>query len=150
MTKPTVLFICVHNSARSQMAEGWLRTLCGERFEADSAGLEPGELSPLAVEVMREAGVDISGHRPESVMDKVRSQRHYSYVITVCDESAAERCPVFPGAVHREHWSFPDPAAIEGSHETRLSQVREVRDAIRRRIEDWCGQVTQASGSAAH
>jgi arsenate reductase len=139
--KKKVLFICVHNSARSQMAEAWLNRLCPEQFEAHSAGLEPGALNPLAVEAMREIGVDISGKKTQSVFDVVKRGQLFSYVITVCDESSAERCPIFPGATTRLHWSFPDPAAITGSHEERLNGVRKIRDQIRARIEMWCNQM---------
>jgi len=139
--KKKVLFICVHNSARSQMAEAWLNRLCPEQFEAHSAGLEPGALNPLAVEAMREIGVDISGKKTQSVLDVFNSGQLFSYVITVCDESSAERCPIFPAATKRLHWSFPDPAAITGSHEERLNGVRKIRDQIRARIEMWCNQM---------
>jgi arsenate reductase len=139
--KKKVLFICVHNSARSQMAEAWLNRLCPEQFEAHSAGLEPGALNPLAVEAMHEIGVDISGKKTQSALDVFKSGQLFSYVITVCDESSAERCPIFPGATKRLHWSFPDPAAITGSHEERLNGVRKIRDQIRARIEMWCNQM---------
>jgi arsenate reductase len=139
--KKKVLFICVHNSARSQMAEAWLNRLCPEHFEAHSAGLEPGALNPLAVEAMHEIGVDISGKKTQSALDVFKSGQLFSYVITVCDESSAERCPIFPGATKRLHWSFPDPAAITGSHEERLNGVRKIRDQIRARIEMWCNQM---------
>jgi len=141
--KKKVLFICVHNSARSQMAEAWLNLLCPKQFEAHSAGLEPGALNPLAVEAMHEIGVDISGKKTQSVLDVFKSGQLFSYVITVCDESSAERCPIFPGATKRLHWSFPDPAAITGSHEERLNGVRKIRDQIRARIEMWCNQMCE-------
>jgi len=139
--KKKVLFICVHNSVRSQMAEAWLNLLCPKQFEAHSAGLEPGALNPLAVEAMHEIGVDISGKKTQSALDVFKSGQLFSYVITVCDESSAERCPIFPGATKRLHWSFPDPAAITGSHEERLNGVRKIRDQIRARIEMWCNQM---------
>ena len=123
------------------MAEAWLNRLCPEHFEAHSAGLEPGALNPLAVEAMREIGVDISGKKTQSVFDVFKSGQLFSYVITVCDESSAERCPIFPGATKRLHWSFPDPAAITGSHEERLNGARKIRDQIRARIEMWCNQM---------
>ncbi len=132
-----VLFICVHNSARSQMAQAWLKHLYGDRFEAESAGLEPGAINPLAIEAMREVGIDISGNRTQAVFDLVKTGRLYAYAITVCDEANAERCPVFAGITRREHWSFADPAAFTGSAEERLARTRKVRDAIRARIEDW-------------
>ena len=123
------------------MAEAWLNRLCPEQFEAHSAGLEPGALNPLAVEAMHEIGVDISGKKTQSVLDVFNSGQLFSYVITVCDESSAERCPIFPAATKRLHWSFPDPAAITGSHEERLNGVRKIRDQIRARIEMWCNQM---------
>lgn len=137
MTKPKVLFVCVHNSARSQMAEALLKSMAGDRFEVESAGLEPGTLNPLAVEAMRQVGIDISQNRTKSVFEKVRSGEMYSYVITVCDESAAERCPVFPGRVKRLHWSFPDPASFGGTWEERLAKTVEVREMIRAKLEEW-------------
>ncbi len=144
IARPRVLFVCVHNSARSQMAEAWLRHLYGDRFEAESAGLEPGVLNPLAVEVMREVGIDISNRRTQAVLDLVKAGRLYAYVITVCDETAAERCPIFPGVTRREHWSFPDPARFTGTPEEQLAQARQVRDAIRARIEEWVRGLSSA------
>ena len=129
--KPRVLFVCTHNSARSQMAEGFLRHLDGNAVEAASAGTEPGALHPLAVEVMSEAGVDISGQRAKSVDDFV--QQRFDYVITVCDD-AREACPFFPGAARRLHWSLPDPSAASGNREERLSVFRAVRDGIKARV----------------
>jgi arsenate reductase len=137
--KAKVLFVCTHNSARSQMAEGFLRHLGGDAFEADSAGTEPGALHPLAVEAMAEVGVDISGQRAKSVDDFV--QQRFDYVITVCDD-ANESCPIFPNALHRLHWSFPDPSAATGSHEERLAVFREVRGGIRERMEQFAASTT--------
>src|SRR5581483_8087993 len=136
--KKRVLFVCIHNSARSQMAEAFLNHLCGEQFEAHSAGLEPGRLNPLVVEAMREIGLDISGNPTRSVFDLLKSGVLFSYVISVCDEASAERCPIFPGAAQRIHWSFPDPSRFTGSPQEKLAQIRGVRDAIKNRIEDWC------------
>ena len=107
--KQKVLFICAHNSARSQMAEAFLNDICGDHFEAYSAGLEPGALNPMAVEAMREVGIDISHKGTQSVFDVFKSGELFAYVITVCDETSAERCPIFPGVTTRLHWSFPDP-----------------------------------------
>jgi arsenate reductase (thioredoxin) len=135
------LFICVHNSARSQMAEAFLNQVCGEGFEAHSAGLEPGKLNPVVVEAMREIGMDISANQTKAVFDMFKSGRMFQYVITVCDEASAERCPIFPGVTQRLHWSFADPSSFQGSHEERLARTREVRDAIKARIEQWCGEV---------
>ena len=102
-----VLFVCVHNSARSQIAEAFLNTLAGDRFEAVSAGLEPGTLNPLAVEVMKEVGIDISKNRTKSVFDLYAAGALFSYVIAVCDAEAAQRCPIFPGITKTIVWSFP-------------------------------------------
>jgi arsenate reductase len=148
MSSPkTVLFVCIHNSARSQMAEAWLNDICGEFFEAQSAGLEPGTLNPLAVEVMREVGIDISGKKTQAVFDVFKSGQLFSHVLTVCDESSAEKCPIFPGPTKRLHWSFADPSQVTGTDEEKLRQVREIRDEIRMKIEAWCEEVCpQASG----
>jgi arsenate reductase len=126
------------------MAEAWLNHLCGERFIAESAGLEPGQLNPLAVAVMREVGIDISRKKTRAVSDVLRSGQSFSYVVTVCDETSAERCPIFPGATTRLHWGFSDPAAVTGTDVERLAKVRLIRDAIRARIEAWCAEVTGA------
>jgi arsenate reductase (thioredoxin) len=134
--KIRVLFVCVHNSARSQMAEAFLNRLTADRFEAESAGLDPGELNPLAVEVMREEGIDISANRTTSVLDFYKRGRLYRCVIAVCDE-AAQTCPVFPGFAATLHWSFEDPAGVRGTHEERLSQTRRIRDAIKKRVADF-------------
>jgi arsenate reductase (thioredoxin) len=147
--KKRVLFICVHNSARSQMAEAWLNSLCGEFFEALSAGLEPGTLNPLAVQVMAEAGLDISSKKTQAVFDVFKSGQLFAYVITVCDESSAEKCPIFPGPTQRLHWSFPDPSRVEGSDAAKLQQVRAIRDEIRAKIEKWCEEVCPAAVAQA-
>jgi arsenate reductase len=136
-----VLFICIHNGARSQMAEAWLNQICGDFFAAESAGLEPGTLNPLVVEAMQEVGIDISKKETRAVFDVFKSGKLFGYVITVCDETSAERCPIFPGVSERLHWSFRDPSALTGTHEERLAGAREIRDEIRARIEIWCGEV---------
>lgn len=140
-----VLFVCVHNSARSQMAEAFLNHLCGGVFAAHSAGLEPGRLNPLVVEAMQEIGIDISGNQTKSVDAMRASGRAFSYVVTVCDGASAERCPVFPGPTERLHWSFPDPSALTGSREEQLAEVRTIRDAIRQQVQDWCDRVCAAA-----
>lgn len=132
--KIKVLFVCIHNSARSQMAEAFLNQLAGDRFEAQSAGLEPGVLNQLAVEVMGEVGIDISAKKTKSVGDFFERSATFDYVITVCDETSAERCPIFPGITKRLHWSFADPAALPGSWEEKLEVVRRIRDDIRNSI----------------
>ncbi len=137
MSKIKVLFVCIHNSARSQMAEAWLNTLYGDRFRAVSAGLEPGTLNPYAVRAMNEVGVDISGATTKSVFELLQADQRFDYVVTVCDPEAAERCPVFPGEGSRLHWPFPDPSRVQGNDAEKLEQARVVRDAIRRQIEKW-------------
>jgi arsenate reductase len=139
--KKKVLFVCIHNSARSQMAEAFLNQICGEFFEAQSAGIEPGKLNPIVVEAMQEIGVDISGNKTKSVSEFLKSNKLFSHVITVCDETSAERCPIFPGVTTRLHWGFPDPSAFRGTREEKLGKVREVRDAIKEKIEQWCAEV---------
>ena len=139
--KKKVLFICIHNSARSQMAEAFLNLICPDYFEAHSAGLEPGTLNPLAIEAMREVDVDISGKKTQAVFDVFGSGQFFPYVITVCDETSADRCPIFPGITQRLHWSFPDPSALTGSREERLESTRRIRDQIRSRIEMWCDEM---------
>jgi arsenate reductase len=140
MKKKKVLFVCIHNSARSQMAEAFLNQICGGEFEAHSAGLEPGKLNPIVAEAMQEAGIDISGNQTKAVFDFIKSGETFAYVITVCDETSAERCPIFPGVTTRLHWSFPDPSKFQGTHEEKLGQTREVRDTIKARIESWCAE----------
>jgi arsenate reductase len=140
MEKQRVLFVCIHNSARSQMAEAWMNHLCGDRFEAESAGLEPGTLNPLVVVVMKEVGIDISGKATRSVFDVCKSGALFSYVITVCDEAAAEACPIFPGPAKHVHKGFTDPSRVEGSQEEKLAQVRVIRDSIRKAVEEFCRQ----------
>ncbi len=143
--KKRVLFICIHNSARSQMAEAWLNQICGDQFEAQSAGLEPGTLNPLVVEAMAEVGIDISHKRTQRVSDVLESGTVFAYVITVCDESSAEKCPIFPGSAKRLHWGFPDPSVLTGAPEEKLDAVRTIRDQIRAKIEAWCDEVCVAA-----
>jgi len=140
-----VLFVCVHNSARSQMAEAFLSRMCAGVFTAHSAGLEPGRLNPLVVEAMQEIGIDISGNQTKSVDAMLASGLTFSYVVTVCDGASAERCPVFPGPAERLHWGFPDPSALTGSREEQLAEVRTIRDAIGQQLRDWCDRVCAAT-----
>ena len=123
------------------MAEAWLNYICGDVFEAQSAGLEPGKLNPLAVQVMREASIDIAKKKTQAVSDVATKGAPFAYVITVCDGASAERCPVFPGLTKRLHWSFSDPSTVTGSEEEKLARVREIRDEIRSKIEEWCEKV---------
>lgn len=128
--------MCTHNSARSQMAEALLNDIAGDRFEAMSAGIDPGVVNPLAVEVMKEVGIDISGNETKMVFDVYRSGRTFQYVIGVCDSSTMERCPIFPGITTRLDWSFPDPAAFAGTIEEKLELTRGVRDMIAAKIRE--------------
>lgn len=139
--KQRVLFVCIHNSARSQMAEAFLNQLCPNEFEAQSAGLEPGRLNPIVVEAMQEVGIDISGNATKGVFDMFKAGKTFNYVITVCDETSAERCPVFPGALKRVQWSFPDPSGVPGTHEQKLTKTREIRDMIKAKVESWCAEM---------
>ena len=136
MSRKRVLFVCVHNSARSQMAEAFLKKLGGDRFEAESAGLEPTLINSLAIEVMREVGIDISQNKTQDVFELFKAGRKYDYVITVCDEASGQRCPVFPGPAERLHWSFADPSAFTGTNEERLARMRTLRDDIKKMVED--------------
>jgi arsenate reductase (thioredoxin) len=134
MVSPRVLFLCSGNSARSQMAEGWLRHLAGDRFDVVSAGTEPSRVNPLAIAVMRERGIDISGHESKSA-GKFLGQ-HFAYLITVCD-SAREKCPIFPGVLKRIHWPLEDPAAAVGTDAERTAVFRRSRDDIEGHIRAW-------------
>lgn len=136
--KKKVLFVCIHNSARSQIAEALLNQMCGDEFEAQSAGLTPGTLNPLTVEVLAEEGIDIRDKATQAVFDVVKRSEIFAYVITVCDEASAERCPIFPGITTRLHWSFPDPSGFKGTREEKLHRTRAVREAIRERIAEFC------------
>jgi arsenate reductase len=139
--KKKVLFVCIHNGARSQMAEAFLNQICGDEFEAHSAGLEPGKLNPIVVAAMQEIDIDISGNQTEAVFDFIKSGKMFAYVITVCDEASAERCPIFPGVTTRLHWSFPDPSSFQGTPEEKLVRTRQIRDIIKSKIEQWCDEV---------
>lgn len=130
-----VLFICVHNTARSQIAEEYLRRAAGDRFEVESAGLEPGTLNPYVVKILAEEGIDISGKETRSVFDVYRRGLTYAWVITVCSREAEEKCPIFPGPVRRLSWPFPDPSSFEGTEEEILERTREVAREIHRKIE---------------
>ena len=140
MSKPRILFICVHNSARSQMAEAFLSDVCGAEFEVQSAGLKPGTLNPLVVEVMREVGLDISKNKTQAVFDVFKSGQLFTYVITVCSEAEAGGCPIFPGPTQRLHWPFPDPSKVEGTRAEKLEKIRQIRDAILARVEQFCAE----------
>jgi arsenate reductase (thioredoxin) len=145
MQKQKVLFICAHNSARSQIAAALLNETCGEFFEAHSAGLEPGTINPLAVEVLREFGVDISKNTTQRVFDVWISGEIFQFVVTVCSEAEAEGCPIFAGVTTRLHWPFDDPSKLSGAHEERLTETRRIRDQIRAKIDSFCEEHCVAS-----
>lgn len=140
MDKKKVLFVCVHNSARSQMAEAFLKKYGADRFEVESGGIEPGKLNPVVVDAMREVGIDISKNRTKDVFNFLKQGRRFHYVITVCDETSGERCPIFPGVSERLHWNFDDPSSFTGSHEEKLKKTRAVRDAVKDRILKFLGK----------
>ncbi len=137
MVKQKVIFVCIHNSARSQMAEELLRQMAGDRFDVESAGLEPGKLNPMVVEALKEEGINIEGKPTKGVFDLYKAGHLYNYVIAVCDGANAERCPVFPGAAKSIHWSFTDPSKFEGTPEQRLEKVRTVKEEIRVKLKEW-------------
>ena len=137
MNRQRVLFVCIHNSARSQMAEAFLNQLCPGQMDALSAGLEPTPVNPLVVEVMQEIGIDLSQKQPQDIWTLAKRSELFAFVISVCDE-AAERCPIFPGITKRRAWSFADPSTFQGTHEEKLAKTREVRDLIRREVELFC------------
>lgn len=136
-----MLFICVHNSARSQMAEAWLNRMCGELFEAQSAGLERGTINQLVVRAMREVNIDLSNKQTQQVFEVWKSGQRFHYVITVCSGAEAKGCPIFPGVTTHLHWLFPDPSRLTGSDEQKLEAIRQIRDDIRAKVEEWCEEV---------
>ena len=135
MDQTRVLFLCTGNSARSQMAEAFLRRLGGDAFEAFSAGLNPSVINPLTYQVMEEVGYDLEGQRSKS-LEEYLGQESFAFLITVCDH-ADQNCPTFPGGGVRLHWSFEDPAAFKGTQEAKLQKFREVRDLIELHLRTW-------------
>jgi arsenate reductase len=135
MKKPRVLFICVHNSGRSQIAEAYLKKMAADQYEVESAGLEPAkEINPLVVEVMQEEEIDISGNKIQNVFELFKNGKLYDHVITVCDSAAEAKCPVFAGITKRWNWPFPDPAAVNGTPEEKMEKVREIREMIKEKL----------------
>lgn len=143
VAKVRVLFVCIHNSARSQIAETYLNHFAGKMFEAESAGIEPGSLNPYVIEVLKEEGLDISNNITKSVFDFFKEGRVFNYVITVCDKEAAERCPIFPGISQKINWSFPDPSKLQGNDEDKLNGTREIRDQIKKKIKEWIPEIIE-------
>jgi arsenate reductase (thioredoxin) len=140
MTKQKILFLCTGNSARSQMAEAFVRRHADDRFEAHSAGLEPKGLNPLTLRVMNEVGIDVSGQESKN-LDAYRGKMPFDYLITVCDD-ADQNCPaVWPGVHQRMHWSFQDPTAVQGSEEKKLAAFRKARDLIEAKVKDWLREI---------
>lgn len=137
--KSKILFICRHNSGRSQIAEALLKKMAGDKFHVESAGMEPAEnVNPLVVEIMKEENIDLSDRKPQSVFEKYKKGKLYDYVITVCAEDE-DKCPVFPGITKRWHMPFPDPSKIEGSQEEKLDRVRVIREDIRKWLSEQMG-----------
>ncbi len=133
---PRILIICHHNSGRSQIAEAYLQKLGGKHLVVESAGLEPAEaVHPLVIKVMKEEGVDLSRKRPQGVFDLFKKGKIYDHVITVCSETEL-KCPIFPGITKRWHTPFPDPSQVEGSYDEQVAQVREIRDKIKKWIQN--------------
>ena len=137
MDKIRILFVCIHNSARSQMAEAFVNTFYGDKFIAESAGLEPGTLNPLVVKSMSEIRIDISQNKTKDVFEFYKSGKIYNYVITVCDEASGQRCPIFPSALKSIHWSFEDPSSFTGTEEEKLIKIAKVRDSIKTKVEEF-------------
>lgn len=132
-----ILFICVHNSARSQIAEELLRQKLGDQVQVYSAGLEPGNLNPVVVDILKEMGIDISGKQTRSVFDFIKQNIRFHYVVTVCDETSGERCPIFPGFTKRLHWTFPDPSSFQGTYEQKKEKTLEIVQMIDEKLEDF-------------
>lgn len=139
--KKRILFVCIHNSARSQMAEAFIEEFAGDRFVAESAGLEQGSLNPVVVAAMEEIGIDISHKESNTVEQFLAETRLYDYVVTVCDEGNAAGCPVFPGGGIKLHWGFDDPSGLAGSYEEKLASTRVIRDQIKEKIQNWLSSI---------
>src|SRR5271169_182728 len=140
MDKIKVLFLCIHNSARSQMAEAYLKHFGGERFEVESAGLEPGKLNPLVIEVLREDGIDISNNQTNDVFEFFKQGKRFHYVITVCYAGSSARCPIFPGMTKKIAWDFPDPSKFTGTREEKLAKTRKVRNNIKAAVKRFLSE----------
>jgi arsenate reductase len=132
-----ILFVCVHNSARSQIAEELLRLKLGDSVHVESAGLEAGDINPVVIDVLKIRGVDISEKQTKSVIDLFKQSARFNYVITVCDEANGEKCPIFPGAFKHLHWSFPDPSSFTGSYEEKFSRISSIMLMIEAKIDEF-------------
>ncbi|MDC7235130.1 MAG: arsenate reductase ArsC [Spirochaetales bacterium] len=142
MEKAKVLFICVHNSARSQMAEEYLRKLGSQWFDTESAGLHPGEINPLVAEVLKEDGIDIYDKKTQSVKEVYERGEKFSHIITVCDRTIENDCPIYPQPAEKMYWSFPDPEKIEGDDEEKKLKITEIRDVIKMEIKQFIDSYT--------
>lgn len=140
-SKIRILAICIHNSARSQMTEEYIRALAGDRVEVESAGIEPGNINPVVAAILAEEGIDISSKRTQSVYDLHSAGKRFDYVIAVCDAEAAEKCPMFPAEKKRLHWPFPDPSAVTGTFEERVEKIKPIRDLIRTRVGEFIDEL---------
>lgn len=137
MNKVRIMFVCIHNSARSQMCEAFVRHYEPDRFDVHSSGIEKGALNPLVVQAMKEIGVSMDGQYAKPAKLYIDRNESFDYIITVCDETSAEKCPIFPGNHIRTHWSFPDPSVLTGSDEEKLIGIRIIRDEIQRQVTTW-------------
>ena len=140
-SRPRVLAICIHNSARSQMTEEYIRQAAGDRLEVSSAGIEPGGLNPVVVELLKQDGIDIEGKKTQSAFDLHKRGERFDYVIAVCDKEAADRCPIFPAEKQRLHWPFPDPSQAEGTMQQKLAYVRPIRDEIKKMAQQFVADI---------
>ncbi len=140
MSKKRIMFVCIHNSARSQMCEAFVRHYAADRFEVHSSGIEAGNLNPLVVKAMAEIGISMEGQYAKLAKDYIDRGEAFDYVVTVCDESNAERCPMFPGRSERMHWGFPDPSALQGTDEQKLAGIRPIRDDIHQKVKKWLAE----------
>lgn len=138
-----VLFVCEHNSARSQMAEAYLKHFGKGKFEADSCGLEAGNLNPDVIQVMKEEGIDISNNTTDSVMSYFKEERQFDIVVTVCSPEVDSKCPLFPGKTLRMNWPFPDPAQLEGEQKVVMEELRQIRDQIKNRVREFIAEYEQ-------
>ena len=137
--KKNVIFICIHNSARSQMAEAYLKHFASDRFDVRRAGLKPGTLNPIVIKAMAQEGIDISGNSTNSVDEFIDGHIKFDFVVTVCDETAAEECPFFPGQGKRLHWGFEDPSGLSGTDEQKLALTIKIRDQIKEKVMEFAG-----------
>ncbi len=140
MSKKRIMFVCIHNSARSQMCEAFVRHYADDRFEVHSSGIETGNLNPLVVQAMAEIGISLKGQYAKPASGYIDRGEAFDYVVTVCDESNAERCPMFPGKSERMHWGFPDPSALTGSDVEKMKGIRPIRDAIQEQVTKWLAE----------